>query len=118
MLFGGIDTLRNAIHRQPAVAMGFALLAGAAIALIAVPSFGRRTPPRWDGWMPSISRAELYDFADQVQRGGMRAANSVPVGSWLERLADAFSRVEPSASLNATIEKIGSWFEKMRGSSS
>ena len=36
----GVESLRSAIRRQPAVAMGLALLAGAALAIIAVPSFG------------------------------------------------------------------------------
>jgi len=111
----GVESLRTAIRRQPAVAMGLALLAGAALAIIAVPRLGRRTPARWAGWVPSISRADLYDVAQQAQRGAMRAANSVPVASWLERLADAFARMEPSSALNSTIEKIGAWFDKMRG---
>ena len=112
----GVETLRNAIRRQPAVAMSLALLVGAALAMIAAPSFGRQIPARWAGWVPSISRADLYDVAEQVQRGAMRAASSVPVASWLERLADVVSRIEPSTSLNSAIEKIGSWFEKLRGS--
>jgi len=114
----GLETLRTVIRRQPAVTMGLALLAGAAIAVFAVPSLRRRTSTRWDAWMPPISRSDLYDFADQIQRGAMRAANSVPVTSWLERLADAISRIEPSTSLNSTIEKIGSWFDGMRASRS
>jgi hypothetical protein len=112
----GVQSLRQSIRRQPAMAMGIALLTGVALALFLVPSFARRTSSRWVGWMPSISRADLYDFAAMVQRRAMLAANSVPVASSLERLADAVSRIEPSASLNSAIEKIGSWLEKVRGS--
>src|SRR5690349_20942743 len=62
----GVESLRSAIRRQPALAMGLALLAGAALAIIAVPSFGRQRPARWAGWVPSISRADLHDIAEQV----------------------------------------------------
>src|SRR4029079_1442273 len=55
----GVESLRSAIRRQPAVSMGLALLAGAALAIIAVPSFGRQRA-RWAGLVPSISRADLH----------------------------------------------------------
>ncbi len=108
--------LRKAIRRQPAVAMGVALLAGATLALVAVPSGGRRSSSRWAAWMPSmpsISRADLYEFADAIQRKTVQAANSAPFTSSLERLADAISKVEPSA-LSSAFGKISDSIQKAR----
>jgi ElaB/YqjD/DUF883 family membrane-anchored ribosome-binding protein len=117
----GVRALRKGIRRQPALAMGIATAAGAVLALIAVPRFGRRTPvSRWDAWMPSmpsmpaITRADLYDFAHTMQNSASRAVNSVPLTSSLERLVDAVSKVEPNASLTSAIEKASTWFQKMR----
>jgi hypothetical protein len=38
----------------------------------------------------------------------------VPLTSSLERLVDAVSKVEPSASLTSAIDKAGGWFQKLR----
>jgi ElaB/YqjD/DUF883 family membrane-anchored ribosome-binding protein len=113
----GVKALRKSIRKQPGLAMAIATAAGAALVVIAVPRFGRRPASRWDKWvpaMPSITRADLHEFADSVQRSAMRAANSVPLTSSLERLVDAVSKVEPSASLTSAIEKAGNWIQKMR----
>jgi hypothetical protein len=64
--------------------------------------------------LPSISRADVYEFADTIQRSAMRNAHSVPLASSLERFADAISTVEPSASLSSAIEKLGAWMTKLR----
>jgi hypothetical protein len=64
--------------------------------------------------MPAVTRADLYDFVHNMQNSALRAANSVPLTSSLERLVDAVSKVEPSASLIAAIEKVGGWLQKMR----
>ncbi len=114
----GVQSLREAIRRQPALAMAIALLTGAAIALIGVPSGGQRPQSRssWLPSMPSVSRADLYDLADAIQRKTVHAVNSVPLASSLERIADALSKVEPSA-LSSAFEKIGSWFQQMRTAS-
>jgi ElaB/YqjD/DUF883 family membrane-anchored ribosome-binding protein len=114
----GVKTLRKSIRKQPAAAMAIAAGAGAVLAVLLVPRFGRRpVPSRWQAWMPampSVTRADLYDLADSMQRSAMRAANSVPLTSSLERLVDAVSKVEPNASLTSAIEKAGTWFQKMR----
>ena len=114
----GVKALRKGIRRQPALAMGIATVAGATLALIAVPRLGRRAPvSRWDAWvpsMPSVTRADLYDFAHNMQTSALRAANSVPLTSSLERLVDAVSKVEPGSSLTSAIEKAGNWLQKMR----
>jgi hypothetical protein len=114
----GVQNLRKAIHRQPALAMGIALLVGAGLALVTVPSGGRRSPYRSGAWMPSIpsiSRADLYDFADAIQHKAVQAANSVPITSSLERLADAISKIEPTA-LGSAFGKIGDLIQKIRTS--
>jgi ElaB/YqjD/DUF883 family membrane-anchored ribosome-binding protein len=114
----GVKVLRKSIRKQPAAAMAIAAGAGAVLAVLLVPRFGRRpAPSRWQTWMPampSLTRADLYDFADNMQRSAMRAANSVPLTSSLERLVDAVSKVEPNASLTAAVEKAGTWFQKLR----
>ncbi len=116
----GVEALQEAIRREPALAMGIALLAGAAFALIAVPKFERRAQSRWmDGMQPvlPVSRADLADFAESIQRNAMRAANSVPFASSLERLADAVTKIEPSSSLNSAIERVGALLQKIRNGS-
>lgn len=116
----GVETLQEAIRKEPALAMGIALLAGAALALIAVPNFERRAQSRWTDWMQPVlpvSRADLSDFAESIQRNAMRAANSVPFASSLERLADAVTKIEPSSSLNSAIEKVGALLQKIRNGS-
>jgi len=113
----GVKSLRKSIRKQPAAAMAIAAGAGAVLAVLLVPRFGRRSVSRWHGWvpnMPSVTRADLYDLADSMQRSAMRAANSVPLTSSLERLMDAVAKVEPNASLTSAIEKAGTWWQKMR----
>jgi ElaB/YqjD/DUF883 family membrane-anchored ribosome-binding protein len=114
----GVKALRKGIRQQPALAMAIATAAGAILAVIAVPRLGRRVPAsRWDAWvpsMPSVTRADLYDFAHNMQNSALRAANSVPLTSSLERLVDAISKVEPGASLASALEKTGGWIQKMR----
>jgi ElaB/YqjD/DUF883 family membrane-anchored ribosome-binding protein len=117
----GVKALRKGIRRQPGMAMAIATAAGAILALIAVPRFGRRAPAsRWDAWvpsmpsLPSITRADLYDFAQNMQNSALRAANSVPLTSSLERLVDAVSKAEPGASLTSAIEKASDWIQKLR----
>ena len=113
-----VKAVRKGIRRQPAMAMAIATAAGAVLAVIAVPRFGRRDRvSRWDRWvpsMPSVTRADLYDFAHNMQNSARRAPNSVPLTSSLERLVDAVSKVEPSASLTSAIEKANGWIQKIR----
>jgi hypothetical protein len=117
----GVKALRKGIRRQPAVAMAIAIAGGAILALIAVPRFGRHAvASRWNAWapsvppMPSVTRADLYDFAHNMQKSALRAAHSVPLTSSLERLVDAVSKAEPSASLTSAIEKASVWIQKLR----
>lgn len=116
----GVKTLRKGIRQQPAMAMAIAAAAGAVLAVIAVPRFGRRAPvSRWDAWMPSmpsmpgVTRADLYDFAHNMQNSALRAATSIPLTSSLERLVDAVSKMEHGASLTSAIEKARGWIQKM-----
>jgi ElaB/YqjD/DUF883 family membrane-anchored ribosome-binding protein len=115
----GAQALRGTIRSQPVIAMGVAAVAGALLAVMVVPR-SRPSPSSrdsWAGWTPSmpVSRADLYDVADSIQRSVSRAASaaqSIPVSSSLERFVDAISRVEPNASLNSALEKAGGWFRK------
>jgi len=111
----GANSVRRTIRRQPVIAMGVATLAGALLALLVVPrgSHGRAAS-RWDGWVPHVSRAELYDVADRLQRSMARATSAAPFASSLERLVDAVTKIEPKESLNEMIQKAGSWLQRMR----
>lgn len=110
----GVDELRRSIRRQPAVAMGVAVAAGALLALVVVPRFGRAPAvSRWDKWTPNITRADLHDLADNIQRSVSRAASAAaaPVTPAFERMVDALSRADTS-SVNTIIERMGGWFQK------
>lgn len=114
----GTTELRRSIRSQPVLAMGVAAAAGALIALAVVP---RRSHPRsaWDRlpslekWSPNVTRSDLYDFADTIQRSVSRAASAAaaPVTPALERMVDAFSRADTST-LNGLVDKLGGWFQK------
>jgi ElaB/YqjD/DUF883 family membrane-anchored ribosome-binding protein len=114
----GAAELRRTIRRQPAVSMAVAAAAGAALALLIVPRFGRAAPTsRWDRWAPTwtpnVTRADLYDLADNIQRSVSRAAHSAaaPVTPAFERMVDALSRAD-SSSFNSILERAGTWFQK------
>lgn len=108
----GVGELRRSIRRQPVVAVAVAAAAGALLALVVVP---RSTPraSRWDRWTPNVTRADLYDLADNIQRSVSRAAGAAaaPVAPAFERMVDALSRADTS-SVNTIIEKMGGWFQK------
>ena len=59
-----------------------------------------------------ITRADLYDAMDNVQRSGI--ARRRPAAGTFERLLEAITKVDPQASLGATIDKAGSWLERMQ----
>ena len=108
--------LRRGIRQEPFLAIAIAAAAGAALAVAAMPR-SRRSFSRWDAWrpsMPPITRADLYDLADSVQRSATRAANSVPLSSSLERLLEALSKAEPGAPLTAIVEKAGGLIQRLR----
>jgi ElaB/YqjD/DUF883 family membrane-anchored ribosome-binding protein len=110
----GAAELRRNIRRQPVVAMGVAVAAGAVLALLVVPRFTRPTPrSRWDSWTPNVSKADFYDFADNIQRSVSRAASAAaaPVTPAFERMVDALSRADTS-SVNSIVERLGGWFQK------
>jgi ElaB/YqjD/DUF883 family membrane-anchored ribosome-binding protein len=111
----GASELRRNIRRQPVVAMAVAAAAGAVLALVVVPRFSRpSSKSRWDSWTPNITRSDLYDFADNIQRSVSRAAHSAsaPITPAFERLVEAITRTDPSASMNTIIDKASGWFQK------
>jgi len=114
----GTTELRRGIRRQPVLAMAVAAAAGAVVALAVVPR--RRHPrstwdrlPSFDRWTPNVTRADLHDLADNIQRSVSRAAGAAaaPVTPAFERMVDAFSRADTSA-LNGLAEKFSGWFQK------
>jgi hypothetical protein len=114
----GANSLRRSIRRQPAAAMGVATLAGAVLAVVVMP---RRDPTRrasrWTEWSP-ITRADLHDVGDRVQRSLARATNAAPLTSSLERLIEAMGRVESKETFNKMLQKTGTWLQQMRSFSS
>lgn len=114
----GASTVRRNIRRQPAMAMGVAAVAGAALAIAIVPrrSSRRSSANSWSDWSP-VTRADLHDFADGMQRSmtrAMRSVNSVPITSSLERVADALTKAEHNAGVSSALEKVGGWFSRMQ----
>jgi hypothetical protein len=117
----GTSAVRGSIRRQPVLAMGIAAVAGAVLAVTVVPRFGRRRRSEgWAAWAPSIpvTRAELHDVADGIRRSVAQATSAVPLTSSFERLVEALTKAEPSASLNSAIEKAGTWFQKLQARAS
>jgi hypothetical protein len=116
----GTATLRRGIRQQPVLALGIAALAGAVLAVAVVPRGSRSRASRWDSWvpnmphMPSVTRADLYEFADNLQRSVARTASNVPLTSTLERLADAVTRMDQGAGVSTALEKVGSWMQKVQ----
>jgi hypothetical protein len=108
----GAAELRRTIRKQPAVSMAVAVAAGAMIALAVVPRF-RSAPPSRQGWAPNITRADLHDFADTIQRSVSRAASAAaaPVTPAFERMVDALSRADTST-MSGLVDKMGGWFQK------
>jgi hypothetical protein len=114
----GANSLRRSIRRQPALAMGVATLAGAVLAVVVMPRRdSTRRASRWTDWSP-ITRADLHDVADRVQRSLARATNAAPLTSTLEGLIEAMGRVESKETLNKMLQKTGSWLQQMRPFSS
>jgi ElaB/YqjD/DUF883 family membrane-anchored ribosome-binding protein len=118
----GVEAVRSSIRRQPAVAVGVAVLAGALLAVLVVPRGShRRAASRRENWMPSnwapsISRADLYDVADNIKRSVSRATGNVP--SSIERLVDSVTHMESPQAMNDMLQKIGAWFQKAKSSAS
>ncbi len=113
--WAGASEVRKAIRRQPAVAVGVAVGAGAIIALALTPRSSRKPSSGWDRWTPPVTRADLYEVADNIQRSVSRAAHAMPaVTPTFERLIDAILRTDPSASMSSVAEKASSWFQKLQ----
>jgi len=110
----GADSVARTIRRQPALAMAVAVAAGALIAITIVPRFGRAPKSRLERWTPHITRADLYDVADNIQRSVSRVASSAaaPVTPTFERLLEALTRTDPGASVGSALDKLGGWFQK------
>ncbi len=115
----GTSQLRRTIRRQPVVAMGVATLGGALLALAVVPRWGaKRSASRWEGWVPHVTRADLHDVAESIQRSVTRAVNAAPGVSSLDRLSDAFAKLESNQPLNEMLQKAGTWLQRLRSRAS
>lgn len=108
----GVEQLRGSIRRQPVLAMAAAAAAGIALALAIAPRSGARSSS-WDRLMPAITRADLYDMAENLQRSLSRAAGAAaaPITPAFERMLDTVSRTDAS-SINTILSRIGEWFQK------
>lgn len=107
----GIAQLQSSIRQQPVVAVGIAAAAGALLALAILPR--SRRAPRSDRWASNITRAELYELADNLQRSVSRAATAAaaPVTPAFERMVEALSSTDTS-SLSSIVDKLGGWLRK------
>jgi CTP:molybdopterin cytidylyltransferase MocA len=118
----GASELRHSIRRQPVLTMSIAAAAGALLAITTVPRWSSgRGASRWDGWVPHVTRADLHDVADNLQRSVARAMNgdnAAPVTSSFERLVEALTKIESKDNLNEVLQKAQSWFQRMRSPTS
>lgn len=114
----GASTVRRNIRRQPGLAMGVAAVTGAVLAIALVPrrASRRSSASSWADWSP-VTRADLHDFADGMQRSmtrAMRSVNSVPLTSSLERVADALTKADQNAGVSSALEKVGGWLSRVQ----
>lgn len=110
----GADEVSRVIRRHPELSMVVAAAAGAVIALLVVPRFGSTRSSRFERWMPHITRADLHDMADNIQRSVSRAASSAaaPVAPTFERLLETLAGMDPSPSVGSALDKLGGWLQK------
>lgn len=116
----GADSLRRSIRRQPVLAVGVATLAGALLAIAVAPrAFRGHSASHWH-WNSPISRADLHELADSIQRSVARVAGNVPLTSSLERMVDAITtaRAETPAAFNVLAERVGAWLRRAQSSAS
>ncbi len=67
--------------------------------------------------MPPVTRTDLYDLVDNIQRSVSRGAQAMPsMTPAFERFVEAITKADPSASMNSVVEKAGSWLQKLRTS--
>jgi len=110
----GADELSGMIRRQPELSMAVAAAAGAIIALLVVPRSRHTHSSRFQSWLPHVTRSDLQDMADNIQRSVSRAASSAaaPVTPTFERLLETIAGVDPSPSIGSAFDKIGGWLQK------
>lgn len=109
----GAAELRRGIRKQPVLSMGAAAAIGAVLALLIVPRFSRQAPTGWDRLRAgaNVTRDDLYDLADNIQRSVSRAAHSAsaPIAPALERMVDALTRTDAAGTLGSLLDRVGGW---------
>lgn len=114
----GISELKTRIKRNPTLSMGIAAGAGALIGFALVPRRAQRRSG-WTQWTP-VSRADLYEMADDLQHSIRRAASAsaVPITNSLERVVNAVSSVDPKTTIAPAIDTARKWLSDIRSSAS
>ena len=110
----GTDEVSGIIRRQPELSMAVAAAAGAIIALLVVPRARRTRGSRLERWLPHVTRADLQEMADNIQRSVSRTASSAaaPVAPTFERLLETLAGFDPSPSVASAFDKLGGWLQK------
>jgi len=114
MAAAGADEVSGMIRRQPEFAMAVAVAAGAIVALLVVPRANRARSSRFERWLPHVTRADLQDMVDNIQRSVSRAASSAtaPVAPTFERLLEGLAGIDSSSSVGSAFDKFGGWLQK------
>lgn len=113
----GLVTVRQQIRRHPGPALGIAMAAGALLAVALVPrAAATRRSSSWGYGSLPVTRADLEDLADSVQRSVARAVRAAgpPVASSLNSVVDAVTSIDPKGSITPLVEKVMAWVDRTR----
>ena len=109
----GVDYARDTIRSHPIPAIAVAAVVGAAMAVALIPAARRPPTARLGDWAPDITRANLGEMAQGLQRSAASTGSSLL--SVFERVVDSVSSIDPKSSLTPTIEKATAWLSSLRG---
>ena len=109
----GVDFARDTIRSHPIPAIAIAAVVGAAIAVALTPALHRSRTARLADWAPHITRANLGEMAQGLQRSASSTGSSLL--SAFERVVDSVSTIDPKSSLTPTLEKAAAWLSSFRG---
>ena len=111
----GVDYARDTIRSHPIPAIAIAAVVGAAIAVALTPAV-QKPRLRMVDWAPDITRANLGEMAQGIQRSASSTGSSLL--SAFERVVDSVSTIDPKSSLTPTLEKAGAWLSSLRATMS
>ena len=109
----GVDFARDTIRSHPIPAVALAAVAGAAIAVLMVPSSRQPRSGRLAERASDLTRTSFGDMAQGLQRSASSTGSSLL--SAFERVVESVSSIDPQSSITPTLEKAASWLGSLRG---